>query len=191
MKTTPEAILQVICNYYSVTAEELKSRTKERPYAAARHMFFYMCRLYTHSSYDKIGELVNRNHATVIYAFSKFSGYMTPEEESEVNFLSRIINNHTQGTSEFTDMFCNLGRYFAITKSIDFYNEFKNIENYKPVLITAAEVAKMCMVSRATVHRWFREGRITNQGTATYHKYNRDEIIRVRDNFFLNRKQKA
>ena len=180
MKATPEIVLETVCKYYSLTKKEIASKTKERPFVSVRHIYFYLCRKHTKSSYKYIGSLVNRDHATVIYAFRKFNGYLTKEEKAEIDFLSSILENDTSKSNDFTTMFCNLGRFYQITKGVDFYYNLKNIKSYESEIITTKEAAEILCVVGSTVAKLRNKGLFKNIGTKSQPKYYRDEIIKAK-----------
>ena len=120
MKATKEEVMKIVCNYYAVPQEKLKSKDRQQPISKARHMYMYLSRLYTTASYSEIGSLVNRDHCTALYAFNKFNGYVSHEEEHELNFLSSILDNELIEANLHTQMFNQLGRFYRVTLAPDF-----------------------------------------------------------------------
>ena len=120
MKATKEEVMKIVCNYYNLSQDELRSRTRTRPIARARQMYMYLARLYTTASYSQIGSLVDRDHATVLYAFAKHDGYLTNEEQKEVNFLSAMVENEPIEANEHLQMYTQFGRFYRITLAPDF-----------------------------------------------------------------------
>ena len=120
MKATKEEVMKIVCNYYAMSQKELRSRNRQRPVARARQMYMYLSRLYTTSSYSDIGSLVDRDHATVLYAFHKHDGYLTHEEQKEVNFLSAMVENEPIEANLYLQMFTQLGKHYRMTLAPDF-----------------------------------------------------------------------
>lgn len=131
MKVTIEEIMKTICVYYGVTEEDLKSKSRQKTIARPRQMFMHLAKAYTSASYKKIGEMVDRDHATVIWAYNKFLEYMTPMERGEWAALTTQIEENKPLIDPHVRMWNTLGRYFMITKTADFSNELTNLGNGK------------------------------------------------------------
>lgn len=68
MSGTPNEIIQSICNFYSVTEEQLKSSSRKRAFAKARHLAAYVLQA-KGFSFKHIGQMFgNRDHSTMIHA---------------------------------------------------------------------------------------------------------------------------
>lgn len=63
-----ENIIDVVVDYYGISREDLISRKKIYNIVHARRMAIYLLRNYTGGSARDIGEIFNRDHATVLYA---------------------------------------------------------------------------------------------------------------------------
>ena len=61
-----EKVLRVVCKHYSVTEEDLKSAKRTQNIANARHVAIYLLKTVTELSHKDVGNIFNRNHATVI-----------------------------------------------------------------------------------------------------------------------------
>ena len=66
-------ILSTVCSYYSIDAIELKGISRKGNINHARQMFMYLSRNHSESSLIKVGEMVNRDHATVLHSCNKIS----------------------------------------------------------------------------------------------------------------------
>lgn len=75
-----ELIQQAICQYYQVTLDALKSKSRKQVIAHPRHIAIYLSRVLTRHSLGTIGKEFNRNHATVLHA---------------VNFIQRELGKKT------------------------------------------------------------------------------------------------
>lgn len=61
-----EDIVNAVLNYYSVSLENLKSKSRKRKYVRPRHVLFYL--LYSAGlTTEDIGRIFNRDHSTVIH----------------------------------------------------------------------------------------------------------------------------
>ena len=64
-------ILDGVCDYYGLTVEDLKSESKTKEKVIARQMYFYLADEFSNANFRQIGELINRDHSTVMYAANK------------------------------------------------------------------------------------------------------------------------
>jgi hypothetical protein len=67
----PLSILQEVCSITGYTKEQLQSKTRKREIVDLRKVYFRRCREITKATLEKIGELVNRDHATVMYGINE------------------------------------------------------------------------------------------------------------------------
>jgi chromosomal replication initiator protein len=65
---TTEKILALVCEYYKVDFEMLKSRSRKKVYAYPRNIYAYLCRKHSDETLESIGRSINRSHSTVVYA---------------------------------------------------------------------------------------------------------------------------
>jgi len=83
-----EYIQSLVCEYFEVPVEMLKSQTRKREIVQARQISMYLAKAHTKSSLKSIGTFFGgRDHSTVIYACQtvedlidtdkKFKGYVT------------------------------------------------------------------------------------------------------------------
>ena len=61
-----EKALRLVCKKYNVTEEDLKSTKRTQSIANARHVAIYVLKKVTDLSHKEVGNILNRNHATVI-----------------------------------------------------------------------------------------------------------------------------
>ena len=64
-------ILEEVCRVMEVGVEEVKGEGRQRHVVEARRMFFYIAREYTHHSLKRIGNVINKDHATVLHHSNK------------------------------------------------------------------------------------------------------------------------
>ncbi len=70
---TLKRCLSVICSYYNVTPEELKSRSREQRLVVPRHHFCWVVyRNRIDVSYPMIGRFLGKDHTTIVHAVNKF-----------------------------------------------------------------------------------------------------------------------
>jgi chromosomal replication initiator protein len=71
-RVTADLVISVACDYFGLTADELRSSSRTRPLVDARQMAMYLCRELTDLSLPKIGERFGgRDHSTVVHAAGK------------------------------------------------------------------------------------------------------------------------
>ncbi|WP_051327066.1 chromosomal replication initiator protein DnaA [Desulfatibacillum aliphaticivorans] len=61
-------ITKMVCKYYRVTEEDLRSRSRKQAIARPRQVAMYLGRRYTDQSLQAIGRTFNRYHATALHA---------------------------------------------------------------------------------------------------------------------------
>lgn len=64
-------IIDFICKSYSLSPEELKSKSRKRQVVLARNTAFYLARKHTELSLKAIGERLGRRHSTVLKGITK------------------------------------------------------------------------------------------------------------------------
>jgi chromosomal replication initiator protein len=65
---TSEDIKMLVCKYYKVEPDMLRSKSRKKVYAHPRNMYTYLCRRYTDETLENIAKTINRSHSSVLYA---------------------------------------------------------------------------------------------------------------------------
>jgi chromosomal replication initiation ATPase DnaA len=65
-KINLDDVLAMVCQFFEVTSQEVKSRSKESKYSIARKFYFYLARELTPYKTVEIGYRVRRSHSDVI-----------------------------------------------------------------------------------------------------------------------------
>lgn len=92
---TIDLIQEVVCNYYNLRIEELKSQRRTRNVAFPRQVAMYLCRKLTDTSLPKIGEeFGGRDHTTVIHAYEKISEGLKQDEslQDSIKEITKRLN---------------------------------------------------------------------------------------------------
>lgn len=92
---TIDLIQDVVCSYYNMRIDELKSQRRTRNVAYPRQIAMYLCRKLTDTSLPKIGEeFGGRDHTTVIHAYEKISESIKYDEalQEAINEITKRIN---------------------------------------------------------------------------------------------------
>jgi len=92
---TVEDIQKIVCKYFKIDMEALKSRSRKKIITYPRCIAIYLCRRYTDKSLESIGHSFNRNHSTILYDYEKIKKKIKIEESirKEVEFLCRQIED--------------------------------------------------------------------------------------------------
>jgi chromosomal replication initiator protein len=82
-RVTPDLVISIAAEYFSVTMEEIRSASRSRPLVTARQMAMYLCRELTDLSLPKIGEYFGgRDHSTVVHAAKKVRKEMQEQQSA-------------------------------------------------------------------------------------------------------------
>ena len=86
-------IEKLICRYYKIEGEMLKSNSRKKIYAYPRNIYLYLCRRHTDETVESIAGSVNRSHSTALYASEVIDHKMKsdPKVRNQVRFLSQKI----------------------------------------------------------------------------------------------------
>ena len=77
-----ENILSAVSYEVKIPIKDIKSKCSIKEIVDARKLYYYLSREYTKNSFAKIGKLVGKNHATVLFGFKKAESFL----ENEINF---------------------------------------------------------------------------------------------------------
>jgi hypothetical protein len=80
-------LLNIISKTLGISTASIKSFSRKRDLANARHITIYMLRNYTGLSLSKIGKMVNRHHTTVMHSIKVTKIY----QENESDFKKKVI----------------------------------------------------------------------------------------------------
>lgn len=85
-----ESLLSVICETLEVTVQEAKGNIRDAEIVRARQIYCYMAKEMGYT-FKKIGAIINRDHATVIYACKVVSNRKF--DYKILNDYNRVIDN--------------------------------------------------------------------------------------------------
>lgn len=87
---TPQLIIDVVCEHFHVTMEQMISKSRSSDIAKPRQIAMYLCKNMTDTSLETIGSLLGgRDHSTVIHGVNKIEAEVT-SNESTANVISII-----------------------------------------------------------------------------------------------------
>ncbi len=92
---TIESIQKLVCKYYKISMEELLSRSRKRSIVQPRQIAMYLARRYTGQSFQAIGRVFNRYHATTLHAIGTVERLIREQGviQKQVAFLSERLES--------------------------------------------------------------------------------------------------
>ena len=90
---SPTEIIEHVSKYFELSLDDLYGTSRAAPIAIPRQIAMYLCRELTSLSLPKIGQLLDRDHTTVMYANKKISDLMKERRSiyNQVTDLTQII----------------------------------------------------------------------------------------------------
>ncbi len=89
----PHQILDIVCLATTYTPTQMKGRNRRRELVYARHIFSVLCRQFTDLSYQSIGDVLHRHHATILNGCRKHPNMLKYDDYSEVYYkcFDRVV----------------------------------------------------------------------------------------------------
>ncbi len=92
IEVSPQTVIQVITEVFSVSEEDLKGRSRKREISLARQIGMYLMRQHTNLSLPKIGAMFGgKDHTTVMYSCDKIAKQM--QKDPSVNQIVRDVSD--------------------------------------------------------------------------------------------------
>lgn len=90
---TPEKIIEAVCGHLKLTEKDVLSRSRYKERVYARHIIFYLLRKKTKITLKAAGELLHRDHTTVIHSIETLENLMCtePDVRAEVDQIEEAI----------------------------------------------------------------------------------------------------
>lgn len=97
-EVSPTAIIEHVAKYFELSLEDLYGNSRAAAIAHARQIAMYLCRELTSLSLPKIGQLIGRDHTTVMYANNKITDQMKERRSvyNQVTDLTHIIKQSSR-----------------------------------------------------------------------------------------------
>ena len=87
-----EYIQEVVCKYFKISMEELKSSQRSNDIAFPRQIAMYLCRTITNDSFPKIGEAFgNRDHTTIMHGYKKIEQDIKQNPNSNTQLIVESV----------------------------------------------------------------------------------------------------
>jgi len=91
-EVTPELILDVVCEHFSVNPEDIKGKKRDKDIVYPRHIVMYLSRTMTDVPFKSIGALLGkRDHTTVIHGINRIMEMIEVEKDESVMNTIDII----------------------------------------------------------------------------------------------------
>lgn len=91
-KNKMDQVLQIVCEHYNLTQEELLSKKRSNDIAIPRMIAMYICRIYLDENLTKIGiQFGGKNHTTVMHAVDKIKKELLKDDKLN-NEIQKMIN---------------------------------------------------------------------------------------------------
>ena len=94
---TPQLIMEVVCEHYGVTIEQLISKNRSQNIIRPRHVAMYLCTQETDCSQDTIARLLDRkDHSTIINARNNIMEQLKTDIElnNQIEAIKKKINSN-------------------------------------------------------------------------------------------------
>lgn len=90
---TSADIQQMVCQYYRVDPEALRSKSRKKIHAYPRNIYAYLCRKHTDETVERIAKRINRSHSTVLYASELIAKNMKTDNalRKQIEFFSQKL----------------------------------------------------------------------------------------------------
>ena len=91
-KNKMDQVVQIVCDHYNLTQEELLSKKRSNEIAIPRQIAMYICRVYLDENLTKIGiQFGGKNHTTVMHAVDKIKKEIIKDDVLN-NEIQKMIN---------------------------------------------------------------------------------------------------
>jgi chromosomal replication initiator protein len=86
-------IEKLVCRYYKIDAEILRSNSRKKLHAYPRNVYLYLCRRHTDETLENIAQSVMRTHSTAVYASEVIDhkSKTDPKVRNEIRFLNQKL----------------------------------------------------------------------------------------------------
>ena len=92
-RITPELIIDCVADYYGMSADMVRSDSRKKEIAQARHVAVYLTREMTSLSLPRIGGAFGRDHSTIINSCDKITKQLEnqPDMKGAIADLKKMI----------------------------------------------------------------------------------------------------
>jgi len=92
---TPDKVIEAVCEHFKFNLKDLQSKSRIKEYVYARDIIFYLIRNKTKMSLKSTGQLLHRDHTTVIHSIETLNNlmYTEPDVKAEVELIEEAVRN--------------------------------------------------------------------------------------------------
>lgn len=93
MNNQLEEVINIVCEFYNISSDELKGTCRKSNLVKARHVFFYLSYIVLEKSLYEIANVSQNNHTSVLHGRNKISDEIRfyPKLKKEVSDLKLKI----------------------------------------------------------------------------------------------------
>lgn len=91
-KINPKEFISAVANHFSINKTSLLGKSRVRTYAVPRQILMYLLRIELKLPFQQVGEIVGRDHTTVMHAVNKISSLTSKDMQIRQDILG-IKNN--------------------------------------------------------------------------------------------------
>ena len=88
--TTPHDVFNAVCRLTGADPNAIKSNSRKRELAIVRQIYCYVACLATNATKSEIGEVIVRNHATVIHSCRKVKNNMEVKDPITMRTYEKV-----------------------------------------------------------------------------------------------------
>lgn len=120
-------IVKSCAMYYNITPDDIMGISRDRAFVTARHLYCFIARKHTTYSMGAIGEIIGRDHSTVVYAWSKVYDEMEfyPEIREAYSKVVSILEKEI--ANPYLVAMNELGKAYVYTLTVDFNKDFNSL----------------------------------------------------------------
>lgn len=80
----PKELIELVCNHFGVTEQQIKSRVRHSDIVIARQMTAYLLQYYTTLTTGRCGKIINRDHATILHSIKVINNIKEIKDNKEI-----------------------------------------------------------------------------------------------------------
>lgn len=90
---TPVKVEEVVCKYFNITSEDLRSKSKKRHLVIGRNVFAYFCKKYCNQSLKEISKNIKRAHSTILHGLESLERDMEKDSslKQHIEFIEKRL----------------------------------------------------------------------------------------------------
>jgi len=106
MKNQLEQVLNIVCEFYNISTDEIKGTCRKSNLVKARHVFFYLSYIVLEKSLYEISVVSQNNHTSVLHGRNKIADEIRfyPKLKREVEELKLKILSLNNVVVEHVDL---------------------------------------------------------------------------------------